>query len=280
MFGRKGDVVAVAGDYTATQVNFAAAGSLGSTNVQAALAELDSEKAAAVHTHVVAEVAGLVDLLAEKEVLANKATNFSVVNNTLYPTVQAVKTYADGLVVGLLDDRGSYNASGNVFPSTGGSGTAGAILKGDLWYISVAGVLGGVAVNVGDSVRALSDAPGQNPGSWAIMESNIGYVPENVANKVVSLSAGSTDTQYPSAKVVFDGFGLKVDKTTTVNGKALNGNISLVAADVAFTPTPNLSATTVQAAIEEASLKSSGNLDGGYPDSVYGGVTAIDGGVV
>lgn len=51
------------------------------------------------------------------------------------------KTYADGLVVGLLDDRGSYNASANTFPASGGSGTAGAILKGDLWYISVAGTL-------------------------------------------------------------------------------------------------------------------------------------------
>lgn len=43
--------------------------------------------------------------------------------------LNAAKAYADGLVVGLLDDRGNYNASVNTFPASGGSGTAGAILK-------------------------------------------------------------------------------------------------------------------------------------------------------
>jgi hypothetical protein len=37
----------------------------------------------------------------------------------------------------------------------------GAILKGDIWTISAVGTLGGVAVSLGDTVRALSDAPVQ-----------------------------------------------------------------------------------------------------------------------
>lgn len=123
------------------------------------------------------------------ELVANKATDFAVVNNTLYPSVQAVKTYADGLVVGLLDDRGSYDASVNTFPASGGSGTAGAVLKGDLWYISVAGTLGGVAVGVGDSVRALADTPGQTAANWSILESNIGFVPANVASTLAQFAA-------------------------------------------------------------------------------------------
>ncbi|WP_395706794.1 hypothetical protein [Casimicrobium huifangae] len=88
------------------------------------------------------------------------------------------KAYADGLVVGLLDDRGNYNASGNAFPSAGGSGASGAILKGDLWTINVAGTLGGVAVGPGDVVRALVDAPGSTASNWAITENNFGYVAE------------------------------------------------------------------------------------------------------
>ncbi len=44
-------------------------------------------------------------------------------------TLNSAKSYADGLVVSLLDDRGNYDASSNTFPSSGGSGTAGAILK-------------------------------------------------------------------------------------------------------------------------------------------------------
>jgi hypothetical protein len=44
-------------------------------------------------------------------------------------TLNSAKTYADGLVVGLWDDRGNYSAATNVFPSAGGSGAGGAILK-------------------------------------------------------------------------------------------------------------------------------------------------------
>lgn len=90
-------------------------------------------------------------------------------SSTKYVTEHAAKTYADNLVVGLLDDRGNYDASVNVFPSTGGSGTSGAIKKGDMWYISVAGTLGGVSVSIGSSLRALTDTPGQTAGNWAIM---------------------------------------------------------------------------------------------------------------
>lgn len=135
------------------------------------------------------------------ENVANKATNFVTVSDTLYPSVQAVKAYADALVVGLLDDRGNFDASGNVFPSSGGSGTAGAILKGDLWLISVAGTLGGTAVAIGDQIRAITDAPGQTAGNWAISEANIGYVSENVANKATSFST-LNNTLYPTTQAV------------------------------------------------------------------------------
>ena len=100
--------------------------------------------------------------------------------------LNAARSYADSLVVGLLDDRGNYNASSNTFPSTGGSGAAGAIVKGDLWSISVGGTLGGVAVTTGDVLRALVDAPGATSTNWVITENNIGYVAENSANKNAS----------------------------------------------------------------------------------------------
>jgi len=96
----------------------------------------------------------------------------------------AAQTYADNLVVGLWDDRGNFDASVNAYPSTGGSGSAGAIKKGDIWTVSVAGTLpNSKAVGVGDTVRALIDTPGNIQSNWAIAENNIGYVPENVANK-------------------------------------------------------------------------------------------------
>lgn len=145
------------------------------------------------------------------ENVANKSTSVSTdgSSDTKYPSVKAVKDYADGLVSGLLDYRGGYDASGNTYPTTGGSGTAGAVMKGDLWIISVAGSLGGTAVQIGDSVIANTDTPGQTAGNWNILNGNISYVPEDVANKVTSISGSSTDTQYPSAKLVYDQLALK-----------------------------------------------------------------------
>ena len=123
---------------------------------------------------------------------------------TKAPSQQSVKAYVDGLVVGLLDDRGSYDASVNTFPASGGSGTAGAVLKGDLWYISVAGTLGGVAYAIGDSVRALVDAPAQTASNWSGLESNIGFVPANVANP---LSQFASTTSAQLAGVISDETG-------------------------------------------------------------------------
>jgi hypothetical protein len=138
------------------------------------------------------------------ELLSNKATTFGTVNNTLYPTVKAVSDFVVSSVAGLLDYRGSYDASTNLFPAAGGSGIAGAILKGDFWIISVVGTLGGNAVYVGDMVIALQDTPAQTAANWNVIEYGLSYVPENAANKVTSISGASTDVQYPSAKLVYD----------------------------------------------------------------------------
>lgn len=51
VFGRTGTVTAASGDYTASQVTNTPAGSISATTVQAAIDELDNEKAAASHTH-------------------------------------------------------------------------------------------------------------------------------------------------------------------------------------------------------------------------------------
>jgi lysophospholipase L1-like esterase len=94
----------------------------------------------------------------------------------------AAQSYADGLVIGLWDDRGNFSASGGAYPSSGGSGSAGAIKKGDIWTISVAGTLPtGQVVEVGDTVRALIDTPGNTQANWAIAQNNLGYVPVNKA---------------------------------------------------------------------------------------------------
>ena len=56
VFGRTGIIVATAGDYTATQVTNTPAGGIAAATVQAAIDELDTEKAAASHVHAAADV--------------------------------------------------------------------------------------------------------------------------------------------------------------------------------------------------------------------------------
>lgn len=145
------------------------------------------------------------------------------------PDQNAVKTYVDAQVstevtnrnsaiaaatVGLWDDRGTFSAAGGAYPSSGGSGTADAILKGDIWTISVAGTLPtGQVVEVGDTVRALIDTPGNTQANWAILQNNVGYVPENVANKATSFGT-INNTLYPSVQAVND----KLRDLRTVTG--------------------------------------------------------------
>lgn len=69
---------------------------------------------------------------------------------------------------GLVDDRGTYDASTDLFPTTGGSGTSGAVMRGDQWQISVKGTLGSGDVNPGDIIRALTDSPAQVETNWFV----------------------------------------------------------------------------------------------------------------
>jgi len=127
---------------------------------------------------------------ANKPVSIAQATADTVVLNS-------AKSYADGLVIGLLDDRGNYDASANTFPTTAGSGASGAILKGDLFTISVAGTLGGANVTVGDVIRALINTPAQVSSNWAVSENNFGYVAENSANKSNDILDSASTTKFP-----------------------------------------------------------------------------------
>jgi hypothetical protein len=134
----------------------------------------------------------------EKESLSNKSTDIvaDAASTKKYPSVKLIKDYADSLVVGLLDYRGGFDASVNAYPSTGGSGTGGAILKGDMWVVSVAGTIDGKAIHAGDSLIANVDSPAQDSAKWNTVQSNLSYVPEDVANKKTEIS--ESDQHYPT----------------------------------------------------------------------------------
>lgn len=137
------------------------------------------------------------------ENVAHKATDLTLPDNTKYPTTQAVVNALATALVGLLNYRGAYDASGNVFPSSGGSGVAGAIMKGDMWICSVAGTLGGSAVTPGDLIISKQNTPGSTAGNWDLISHDLTFTPENVANKSTDgTMAADSDTLYPSQKAV------------------------------------------------------------------------------
>jgi hypothetical protein len=133
----------------------------------------------------------------------------------------AARAYSEGLVVGLWDDRGNFDASVNTFPAAGGSGPGGVILKGDMWNISVAGVLGGVPVAIRQTVRALIDAPGQDAANWAIGLSN--------ADIDDAINAGVVG-RAPSQRAVYEALYLKADKSTLLMTWAYAESFRLVSA--------------------------------------------------
>jgi hypothetical protein len=140
------------------------------------------------------------------EDVANKSIDgtLSANSDALYPSQKSVKTYVDASVSGVLDDRGNWDASTNLFPTTGGSGPGGSILKGDLWFVSVAGILGGTPVVVGNNFRALVDNPTLST-DWNILNVGLGFIPENSANKGIANGYASLDAtgKVPASQIKY-----------------------------------------------------------------------------
>jgi hypothetical protein len=156
----------------------------------------------------------------------NKVTNLNSPNDTDFPTTATVKNYVDNAVVGLLNDRGSYNPEAGLYPTTGGSGVGGAVRKGDIWYISATGTINGISVTAGSSVRAIANTPGQSDANWDILDVGLGYIPENIVNKTTSIVGNEADvTKYTTAKAVFDYFDV-FDKASLIPRFNLKANIA------------------------------------------------------
>lgn len=88
----------------------------------------------------------------------NQADSLLFVNDVLGSSVVAVP----------LVDCGDADLSTNLFPETGGTGSAGAIKKGNLFRVSVAGEPGGYLIDVNSEIRARVDTPGQTLANWWI----------------------------------------------------------------------------------------------------------------
>lgn len=104
-------------------------------------------------------------------------------------------------------------------------GSGGYDGQNDAYY-----VLGGLYYDIVEDSMYYDNGQGQGPYGHGEEIATIADIPningkENVSNKVTSLSSSSTDTQYPSAKLVKDSLDLKADKTTTLDTTNLSAYV-------------------------------------------------------
>jgi hypothetical protein len=135
------------------------------------------------------------------------------------PTEKAIRAYIAQQVASGVEFKGSHDASGSLYPT-------GTISKGDFWIISVGGTLGIGEAEVGDFLYALVDSPAVDA-DWALVNKNIQYTPENVANKINTITGTST-TFYTSEQAVKN----YVDSQTTTGGVATTKNGTAVDVNV------------------------------------------------
>jgi hypothetical protein len=99
------------------------------------------------------------------------AKQATLVSGTNIKTINSTSLLGSGniTITSTSQFRGAHDASGNTFPAAGsGSGTAGAIVAGDEYYLSVAGTLDGGLWPIGTLVKALVDTPGQTTTNWRL----------------------------------------------------------------------------------------------------------------
>jgi hypothetical protein len=141
-------------------------------------------------------------------------------------TLQQLIAYTNGL----YDLRGGYDASVNLFPTTGGSGTAGVVNKADVYIVTVAGTLGGVAVTPGDEITALVDLPGQTSSNWNIVSHDLGYTPiTNVLNSakiLVGNASNLADAVDMTGDMTISNTGVTAIGAGKVTNAMLAGSIS------------------------------------------------------
>ena len=120
--------------------------------------------------------------------------------STNIATAGAVKTYVDNRLSSLGSLIDAFNAStSTTFPVNPSGGTK----KGDYWYVTVAGTVQGVPLNVGDVIMANKvNASTTLPADWIFIESNRDQATETVLGVIALATQSEVDAGSPGTKAV------------------------------------------------------------------------------
>jgi hypothetical protein len=179
------------------------------------------------------------DYLPENE--ANKATDFTVVNNVLYPTTLATDTQIDTKIAALVNSAPSalntLNELANALGSDPNFATTTSTALGERELIS------NKSIDV--STDATSDT--KYPSVKAVKtyadtkQDNLGFTPENVSNKDTDGTlAANSDTKYPSQKAVKTYVDTKQDTLGYTPENVTNKSTSVIADQTSNTKYPSV----------------------------------------
>lgn len=177
------------------------------------------------------------------------------------------KDYVDGLLTSIVRLAGDWDASGGTFPTTG-TGTAGAIRRGDSYITTVAGIIAGQEYGVGDSFYAKVNNPGQTPSNWARYEVPAGLGTPTTAG-IVKL--------FTTTGSAVDGTMDQNSITNALNAKATDalvvhkaGNETITGFKTFLSTTPGVSSVYFNNAV----LGGTGNEAAIFLTSTYNGISA------
>jgi hypothetical protein len=190
----------------------------------------------------------LINALNAKEDESNKVNDLSdPTSETKYTSVKAVadgdaatlasaNAYTDAAVTTVFRPVGGYDASVGTFPTVG-SGTAGAVRRGDTYNVTVAGTLGGEAYDIGDNFYANTNNPGQTASNWSRFESNTQQATEVVrgtariaTQATIEDSASTNDTDIVTVKK----FWLGILRFLTLYKDVAGGIVGLTGQQINF----------------------------------------------
>lgn len=119
-------------------------------------------------------------------------------SGTNLATAGATKAYIDAIIAGIGTLIGSFNAStATQFPGTTST------KKGDYWYVTVAGTVNGVSLNVGDVLIANVPNPSpSNPNDWIFLETNRDQATTTVLGMVMLATPAEVITGTNNVKAV------------------------------------------------------------------------------
>jgi hypothetical protein len=134
-------------------------------------------------------------------------TSSTSTSTTALMTANTIQSAIASAIVSGKSFRGGWDASGGLYPATGGSGVGGAINMGDWWYITIGGTVGTNPVQPGDQIYALQDIPGQIDANWLVVISKVDSVFGRTGDVVATIGDYNFNQLSGSASLLQGGTG-------------------------------------------------------------------------